>query len=92
MTKLPKMPHVHEQHLFDPHSVVGCPACLAAVESARLDGEAIVAAKEALAGCGELFDNYGFADESPCVRDREIVAQMKSARALLTARLEARGR
>lgn len=25
----------------------------------------------------ELFDNYGFADESPCARDREIVALMR---------------
>ena len=27
----------------------------------------------------ELFDNYGFADESPCARDREIVANMRAA-------------
>jgi len=33
-------------------------------------------AVKALRGCDELFDNYGFADESPCVRDREIVSNM----------------
>ncbi len=35
--------------------------------------------QEALEGCNELFDNYGFADESPCVRDREIIGKMLKA-------------
>jgi len=33
----------------------------------------------ALRGAEELFDNYGFADESPCARDRDIVKDMLEA-------------
>ena len=46
----------------------------------------------ALEGCNELFDNYGFASESPCARDREIIAEMLAALATTPAKALERAR
>lgn len=52
-----------------------CPWCHQPKGSAKEVGKL----KGVLSDVMELFDNYGFADESPCVRDREIVAKMRAA-------------
>lgn len=47
-------------------------------ESCTSADQTIASLKEAISGLLELFGNYGFADESPCERDREIIARATS--------------
>ncbi len=51
-------------------------ALLGERDALRADLKAVAVA---LQGAEELFDNYGFADESPCARDVEIVKGMLGA-------------
>ena len=66
------------------HLIAAAPTLLAELDAVRAQlAEAsdtrIPRLEQALHGMLELFGNYGFADESPCERDREIIQLAEAA-------------